>query len=302
MARLVVVHDVLGTLFSLEAAIDELKDIFSQQLSRAPPILPEIIIMDWYHATQRDYTNVSINGDYQPISKVFRATLPRILLQAGLAAPSQSSKMDESPPPQIAGAGTSAPSVDNPRGHAHPYGEEIVERMMSSLQKLKPRPGMIEAFQTVYHDETLHSNVISKVDLWGATNGSMDLTKQLFSSALPSFEITSDRSPSSNHCVSIFSCDQISTAKPHPRVYEELKRSIGVEGGDITLKDIWFVASHTWDTYAAKRAGFKTAWVTYEEFYDCGDVYGRPDVVAKDMEEAAKEILKYERVNRSTST
>ena len=43
--QIVVVHDVLGTLFDLEAAIDELKVLFAEQLKGTPDILPELIVM-----------------------------------------------------------------------------------------------------------------------------------------------------------------------------------------------------------------------------------------------------------------
>lgn len=47
MTRLVVVHDVLGTLFSLTSPINELLAIFADQLEseKAPPILAELIVM-----------------------------------------------------------------------------------------------------------------------------------------------------------------------------------------------------------------------------------------------------------------
>lgn len=45
--RLVVVHDVLGTLFGLEAPIEALQSIFAEQLKamNAPAIFAELIIM-----------------------------------------------------------------------------------------------------------------------------------------------------------------------------------------------------------------------------------------------------------------
>jgi hypothetical protein len=45
--RLVIVHDVLGTLFGLEAPIEALQSIFAEQLKamNAPAILAELIIM-----------------------------------------------------------------------------------------------------------------------------------------------------------------------------------------------------------------------------------------------------------------
>jgi hypothetical protein len=47
MSRLVIVHDVLGTLFSLSSPIEELQAIFADQFKAAesPAILAELIIM-----------------------------------------------------------------------------------------------------------------------------------------------------------------------------------------------------------------------------------------------------------------
>ncbi len=40
--------------------------------------------MDWFHGTQRDFTYSSVCGQYKPIGEVFKGTLPRVLLQAGI--------------------------------------------------------------------------------------------------------------------------------------------------------------------------------------------------------------------------
>jgi len=48
------------------------------------------------------------------------------------------------------------------------------------------------------------------------------------------------------------------------------------------------------DTYAAKRAGFRTAWVANEEHFTCPDVYGTPDIIGKDLEDVATQILAWE--------
>ena len=71
------------------------------------------------------------------------------------------------------------------------------------------------------------------------------------------------------------------------------------------------------DLFAAKKAGFvaparlprsrpgrvcsrqashsfKTAWVSYEEYIPCETMWGTPDIIAKDLEEAALEIIRRE--------
>ncbi|GAA6024714.1 hypothetical protein JCM11491_005165, partial [Sporobolomyces phaffii] len=39
---------------------------------------------------------------------------------------------------------------------------------------------------------------------------------------------------------------------------------------------------------------FKTAFVTYEEHVEVGHLFGHPDVVATDLEDAARQIIAHE--------
>lgn len=312
-ARLVVVHDVLGTCFDLTKPIEELKSIFSNQIK--DDRFAELIIMDWYHAGQRDFTNLSINGNYKPISACFKAGLPRVLLQAGLTKPkSDKGGATEDSQTQMTkrGGGAGSPSDQHfsqtkSDGSGSPFGEEIIERIMSTLSSLRPRPGMVNAFTKTYRDQTKLSNTnIKRVDLFGATNGGIALAQKLFVGALGesmplytglnTVKEQENSVSTSEHKfgngVGIFSCDENQIAKPDPRVYEEIKNRIQIKPDeDVRL---WFVASHTWDLFAAKKQGFKTAWVTYEEFEMCSDIYGTPDVVAKDLDDIANKILQYE--------
>jgi phosphoglycolate phosphatase-like HAD superfamily hydrolase len=238
---------------------------------------------DWYHATQRDFTTLSINDSYQPISAVFKGTLPRILLQAGLVSPQEYSK----------DKGTKAAISSND----NPFPDSVTEKIMSSLGTLQPRPGMVQAFTKTYRDEKLVSSKFKQVELWGATNGGLALSEKLFKGALGSDVSvytgqgisSKQRKPSTRgQGVGLFSCDEIKMAKPHPDVYRAIRSRIEEEGDATSL---WFVASHTWDLFAAKKAGFKTAWVGYEEFFTCPDIFMKPDVTAKDLNEAAEKIL-----------
>lgn len=261
---LVIVHDVLGTLFDLSEPTKELQSIFSAQLQSHPDNYAELVVLDWYHATQRDFTSLSINGAYQPIGAVFKGTLPRILLQAGLAPSSDAGQ------PGVGGAGIKVPSAENPHGKINPYGDEVVKRMMSSLSRLAPRKGLKEAFEIYRKDAPAK---VSSVDVWGATSeysgycaalhvfhsltfrfsvyildGGKEMTRGLFTAALGN-EAGGDlvsASDSSNNSrgsgVGVFSCDEIKVAKPAPEVYQSILKRIGAD------KDTnkWFVASHTW--------------------------------------------------------
>jgi HAD superfamily hydrolase (TIGR01493 family) len=57
----------------------------------------------------------------------------------------------------------------------------------------------------------------------------------------------------------LWSCDEAKVAKPDPRVYAAVKKRIlaeaGLEGASEDEYILFFVASHSWDVDAAKRAG-----------------------------------------------
>lgn len=171
---------------------------------------------------------------------------------------------------------------------------------MASLQTLEPRPGMVDAFTKIYP-----SGEGPDVQVWGATNGSMELAKKLFSSTLSSgggnarlSQSREELSKAGPGAVGLYSCDQDRVAKPDPRVYTSVLDRIQDKSLSSASKgstSTWFVASHTWDLFAARNAGFQhTAWVAYEEFYDCHDIYGTPDIVGKDMADVAQKILDFE--------
>ncbi|CEH11771.1 PAF-1-RELATED [Ceraceosorus bombacis] len=277
MPQAVIVHDVLGTLFSLDEPISALRQAFSDQLSSQPDIVPELIIMDWYHAAQRDFLNLSINNAYMPISEVFKSTLPRILLQAGLrptdAAVQKAAASDAANALRRGGA-LQGPG---PNGDVKGFDDEV-SQIMSSLQRLTPRPGMLEAWKRY---EAAHAEV------WGATNGGLALAYKLFEGALGQGCIQKQQK---DRGTALFSCDEIEVAKPDARVYEAVRQR-ATQGRQPQSIDLWFVATHTWDLFAAKKAGFKTAWVWNEEFHASSAIYGEPDIIASNLDDAAKQIL-----------
>lgn len=173
---------------------------------------------------------------------------------------------------------------------------------------------MTEAFANLYRPAGgLIPRHAERVDVWGATNGGLALAEKLFSNALGPENVgivtgqdatsrlsAAARSSSSiteakAHTVALYSCDENRVAKPHPDVYAEVKRRIlAGDGSKANSTSLWFVASHTWDTFAAKQAGFKTAWVCYEEFDMCRDIYGTPDVTGTDLADVARQIMEAE--------
>lgn len=53
----------------------------------------------------------------------------------------------------------------------------------------------------------------------------------------------------------------------------------------------WFVAAHNWDLLPARKAGFKTAYVTFEEIVACEDIFGKPDITEDGLAKVAKAIV-----------
>lgn len=247
MKDLIIVHDVLGTCFSLTKPIAVVLEAFAPQLGTNPHVqrrYAELIVMDWYHCGQRDFTNLSLNGSYQPIGQVFKAAINRVLLMSGLVPPELAPKDGAAPPSDetLKEVRRRAASGENVFG-------DLPQKLMATLPTLEPRPGMVEAFSKTYRS----GGKGTRVSLWGATNGSLDLAGKLYQGALG---VAGKDDQKSGEGYSIWSCDQIQVAKPDPRVYEAIKERV-IKGDGFQKEDVslWFVASHSWDTDAAKRAG-----------------------------------------------
>jgi 2-haloacid dehalogenase len=92
----------------------------------------------------------------------------------------------------------------------------------------------------------------------------------------------------------VLSCDEIKVAKPDVKVYENARRVLAerAEGkGEGEKGERWFVAAHAWDLVAARKAGFRTAFLDYEEHDPVTEVFGEFDVYASSMEELAEKLL-----------
>ncbi len=239
-SRLVIVHDMFGTLFGLSACIEALVSLFPDQLKagdKVPEIVPELVIMDWFHGTQRDFTYSSVCGQYKPIAEVFKGTLPRVLLQAGILPKKVGDKQPLTKAGSYADGGKAEEAMENP------FDPIVVETMMGSLKKLQPRPGMVDALTRVYRDRDGKGRLpkgVEKVDVWAATNGSLALGRASFLRALGEehgADLDSEAARSGltgeqksiGAGIGLFSCDEIGVAKPDPKVYAEVLRRINAE-------------------------------------------------------------------------
>ncbi|GAA5977109.1 hypothetical protein JCM10908_004859 [Rhodotorula pacifica] len=167
------------------------------------------------------------------------------------------------------------PPPANPSQPADQYSDSL-QPVLSALKSLPARPSLSGASTLLLENG---------FRCMAATNGALESTRGLFTNALGE-EVAQKWE--------YYSCDEDRVAKPAPSVYAVIRKRLGLEKED---EECWFVASHTWDLFAAKKAGFKTAFVTYEEHFVLDEVFGRPDIVARDLEEAAKQII--ERSGRS---
>lgn len=149
--------------------------------------------------------------------------------------------------------------------------DEDVEAVMAQVRALVARPGLKKCYDGLRE---------AGWDVYGVTNGGKEASLQYY--ALADVELDADH---------LLSCDEIRLAKPDAKVYQNAhswltKRGVGTEGDG----DRWFVAAHAWDLIAARKAGFKTAYLYFEEHDPVTDVFGTFDIYANDMEELLEKL------------
>lgn len=138
-----------------------------------------------------------------------------------------------------------------------------VSRVVDSFTELELQPSAVESFRILAE---------AGWKVIALTNGSEESTRKLL-----------DRVGVLQDFANIFSCDTIQKTKPHPDVYALPKQD--------TSGDLWMVAAHAWDIIGAARAGLKTAFITQEE-KSYLSVYPQPEIIASNLVEAAKKIIK----------
>ncbi|TKA74764.1 hypothetical protein B0A55_03856 [Friedmanniomyces simplex] len=149
--------------------------------------------------------------------------------------------------------------------------DEDVAAVMDCITKLPPRKALRECFDGLRK---------AGWDVYAVTNGGKQTSLKYYE--LANIELDADH---------LLSCDDIQVAKPDIRVYEAANQhltsgGVGREGDG----ERWFVAAHSWDLIAARKAGFKTAWVAHEEFDPVTEVFGGFDLYAKDFGELLEKM------------
>ena len=142
--------------------------------------------------------------------------------------------------------------------------DEDVAAVTATLTKLPPRKGLKECHEGLKQ---------AGWDVHAVTNGGKETSLKYYE--LAGIDLDADH---------LLSCDDIQVAKPDVRVYEKANehlssRSLGSKGDG----ERWFVAAHAWDLIAARKAGFKTAYLEHEEHDPVTEVFGEFDVYARDF-------------------
>jgi 2-haloacid dehalogenase len=87
----------------------------------------------------------------------------------------------------------------------------------------------------------------------------------------------------------VFSADSVQRLKPAPAPYRMVAERLGVPVGSLRL-----IAAHAWDVAGALRAGCAAAFVARPGLpFD--PLLPRPDIVARDLRDAAEQIIASER-------
>ncbi|KAJ6108645.1 hypothetical protein N7523_009968 [Penicillium sp. IBT 18751x] len=89
-----VVFDIVGTLVSYDHLYDAIDRRLGDRL-RAEGVKPSLLGQAWMETAEREYTNLSISGRYQPFAKVFEALFYRLLWMGGIKEPRKFASPDD---------------------------------------------------------------------------------------------------------------------------------------------------------------------------------------------------------------
>nr|POE96502.1 (s)-2-haloacid dehalogenase [Quercus suber] len=149
--------------------------------------------------------------------------------------------------------------------------DEDVASIMSEVTKLPPRAELKACYDGLRE---------AGWDVYAVTNGAKQTSLNYYDQA--GIDLDSDH---------LLSCDDIQAAKPDIKVYETANQHLTARGlGQKGDGKRWFVAAHAWDLIAAKKAGFKTAYLSFEEHDPVTQVFGEFDLYAGNMRELLQKL------------
>ncbi|KAH7016401.1 HAD-like domain-containing protein [Microdochium trichocladiopsis] len=164
---------------------------------------------------------------------------------------------------------------DNDSAAREAVSEADVQAIMAAFKgNMKPREGLKECFDGLRD---------AGWDVYAVTNGGVETSHGYYRNA----NIDLDR----DH---LLSCDDLKVAKPDVRVYQRAQDHLDKQGlGDERATrsgQRWFVAAHAWELIAARAAGFKTAYLDFEEHDPVTEVFGEFDLYATSMVELLQKM------------
>jgi 2-haloacid dehalogenase len=136
---------------------------------------------------------------------------------------------------------------------------DVASELMGSMRELTPVDGA-EAALTALGNQGWKRLAV--------TNSSRDLVEALL-----------DRGGLTSHFDGVITCDDLGVSKPHPHVYEEVKRQ--------SQGEAWLVAAHAWDVGGALGAGLHAIWISTGEHVYPKFLPG-PDMIAGDLGSAVE--------------
>lgn len=140
----------------------------------------------------------------------------------------------------------------------HKAGRELME----SLRELTPAEGAEAGL------DRLNQAGWKKI---AVTNSSRELADTLLT-----------RNGLAKYFETVISCDDLGMSKPHPRVYDEVKKHSSGES--------WLVAAHAWDVGGAITAGMRAIWLSAKErIYP--DFLPAPEMTAADLGSACGSLV-----------
>lgn len=149
--------------------------------------------------------------------------------------------------------------------------DDDVAYVMKAFKSMEPREGLKECYDGLRE---------AGWDVYAVTNGGVETSLAYYHNA--NIELDSAH---------LLSCDNLKVAKPDVKVYERAQDHLSNQGiGEKGDGKRWFVAAHAWDLTSARAAGFKTAYLDFEEHDPVTEVFGEFDLYANSMKELLEKM------------
>lgn len=143
--------------------------------------------------------------------------------------------------------------------------EEAVRYVLAGFEELPPHPDVEPALMML---------ASAGVPAYAFTHGSAEVVAKAL-----------DKAQLRSYLRGVLSCEQLSSFKPPPTVYQWACRQVNAAPGNTAL-----VAVHSWDVHGAVRAGLLAGLATRMEG-GMSDVVAAPHVVAENLDDVVERLL-----------